>query len=127
MLRLIEMSFYSQLYSSLYTYGTQKIYTRLQKKFSSNAAAVDAWKVETRLKAKTSFRRAVIRLGFRRTVVQLYDLSKTQNAYNFGHRRARDLYFTYLEMGKKVFIIKFFWHRRDSNPGPRWQTSDFGT
>ena len=65
--------------------------------------------------------------GFRRTVVQLYDGSKTINAHNFGHRRGRDLYFTFLEMGKKVFIIKFFWHRRDSNPGPRWQTSDFGT
>ena len=97
-----------------------------------NSAAVDAWKGASALhktlsKAKTSFRRAVIRSGFRRTVVQLYDSSKTQNAHNFGHRRARDLYFTFLEMGKKVFIIKFFWHRRDSNPGPRWQTSDFGT
>ena len=52
------------------------------------------------------------------TVVQLYNSSKTQNAHNFGHRRATDLYFTFLEMAKKVFLVKFLWHRRDSNPGP---------
>ena len=56
--------------------------------------------------------------GFRRSVVQLYDGSKTQNAYNFGHGHATDLYFTFLEMGKKVFLVKFFWHRWDSNPRP---------
>jgi hypothetical protein len=56
--------------------------------------------------------------GFRRTVVQLYDSSKTQNAHNFGHGHATDIYFTFLEMAKKVFLIKIFWHRRDSNPRP---------
>ena len=29
--------------------------------------------------------------GFRCTVVQLYDISKTQNVYNFGHGHATDL------------------------------------
>ena len=55
---------------------------------------------------------------FRRIVVQLYDSSKTQNAHNFGHGYATDLYFTFLRMAKKVFLVKFFWHRRDSNPRP---------
>ena len=55
---------------------------------------------------------------FRRIVVQLYDSSKTQNAHNFGHGYATDLYFTFLRMAKKVLIVKFFWHRRDSNPTP---------
>ena len=64
---------------------------------------------------------------FRRTVVQLYDSSKTQNGHNFCHRHARDLYFTFLEMAKKVFLVKFFCLDRESNPGPRWQTSNFGT
>ena len=54
------------------------------------------------------------------TVVQLYDSRKTQNGHNFGHGHARDLYFTFLEMGKKVFIVKFFCLDRESNPGPRW-------
>ena len=53
-------------------------------------------------------------------VVQLYDSSKTQNGHNFGHRHATDLYFTFLEMAKKVFLVKFFWHRRDSNHDPFW-------
>ena len=74
--------------------------------------------IETQSKAKTSFHRAVIRSGFRSTVVQLYDSSKTQNAHNFGHRHATDLYFTFLEMAKKVFLVKFLWHRRGSNPRP---------
>jgi hypothetical protein len=60
----------------------------------------------------------VIRSGFRRTVVQLYVSSKTQNAHNFGHGYATDPYFTFLRMAKKVFLIKFLWHRRDSNPRP---------
>ena len=81
-----------------------------------------SYRIETRSKAKTSFRRAVIRSGFRSTIVQLYDSSKTQNGHNFGHRHARDLYFTFLEMGKKVFLVKFFWHRRDSNPRPLLET-----
>ena len=61
---------------------------------------------------KASFSRAVIRScrssGFQRTVVQLYDSCKTQNAHNFGHRHATDLYFTFLEMAKKVFFSKIF-------------------
>ena len=69
---------------------------------------------------KASFSRAVIRScrnsGFQRTVVQLYDSCKTQNAHNFGHRHATDLYFTFLEMAEKVFLVKFLWHRRGSNP-----------
>ena len=56
--------------------------------------------------------------AFRRTAVQLYESIKTQNGHNFGHGHARDLYFTVLEMGKKVFLVKFFWHRWDSNPRP---------
>ena len=82
------------------------------------------YNIETQSKA--SFRRAVIRLskssGFRCTVVQLYDSCKTQNDHNFGHRHATDLYFTFLEMGKKLFLVKFFWHRRDSNPRPLLET-----
>ena len=74
--------------------------------------------IETPSKAKTSFRRAVIQSGFLSTVVQLYDSSKTQNGHNFGHGHATDLKFTFLEMAEKVFIVKFFWHRRDSNPRP---------
>ena len=76
--------------------------------------------IETQSKAKGSFRCAVIRSGIRRTVVQLYDGSKTQNGHNFGHEHATDLYFTFLEMAKKVFLVKFFWHRRDSNHDPFW-------
>ena len=77
------------------------------------------YSIETQSKAETSFRRAIIQSYLtRRTIVQLYDCSKTQNAHNFGHRHATDLYFTFLEMAKKVFLVKFFWHRRDSNPRP---------
>ena len=47
--------------------------------------------IETPSKAKTSFRRAVIQLGFLSTIVQLYDSSKTQIGHNFGHRPAKDL------------------------------------
>ena len=57
-------------------------------------------------------------------VVPLYNCTtvvcKTQNAYNFGHGHATDLYFTFLEMAEKVFLVKFFWHHRDSNPRPIW-------
>ena len=49
-------------------------------------------------------------------VVLLYDSCKTQNDHNFGHRHATDLYFTFLEMAEKVFLVKFLWHRRGSNP-----------
>ena len=56
--------------------------------------------------------------GFHCTIVQLYDSCKTQNGHNFGHGHATDLKFTFLEMAEKVFIVKFFWHRRDSNPRP---------
>ena len=75
--------------------------------------------IETQSKAKVSVRRTVIRSGIRRTVVQLYDSSKTQNGHNFGHGHATDLYFTFLEMAKKVFLVKFFCLDRESNPGPR--------
>ena len=79
--------------------------------------------LETQSKAETKLTSVVPSYegrssGFRRTVVQLYDSSKTQNAHNFGHRHATDLYFTFLEMAKKVFLVKFSWHRRDSNPRP---------
>ena len=43
-------------------------------------------------------------------------VTKTQNAHNFGHRHATDLYFTFLEMAEKVFLVKFLCHRRGSNP-----------
>ena len=79
--------------------------------------------IETRSKAKTKFTSVVPSYNrrsseCRRTVVQLYNSSKTQNAHNLGHRHATDLYFTFLEMGEKVFIVKFLWHRRDLNPWP---------
>ena len=82
-------------------------------------AAAFELRIETQYKAKVSFRRAIIRSGIRRTVVQLYDGSKTQNCHNFGHEHATDLYFTFLEMAKKVFLVKFFCLDRESNPGPR--------
>ena len=65
---------------------------------------------------------AVVRSYDRDFVVPLYNCttvcSKTQYAHNFGHGYATDLYFTFLRMAKKVFLVKFFWHRRDSNPRP---------
>ena len=128
----IGIEYFLESFVNLYAFiylRRAKIYTGLQKKFSSNAAAVDAWKPDLKPKLPSvvpSYDRTIVQMGwkmcrssgFRRTVVQLYDSSKTQNAHNFGHRHATDPYFTFLRMAKKVFLVKFFWHRRDSNPRP---------
>ena len=51
----------------------------------------NALKLKPDLKPKVPFVVQSYDRRFRRTVVQLYDSSKTQNGHNFGHGHATDL------------------------------------